>query len=283
MVEKYGWNNQLIKMGFHLSLFTRKIDHLHYLQVLYHAVVENMWDLPCTFYSEQYPNSSIYSVCVYSKPALVFRVRLAYLGEERFNRAMKKYFEKWKYRHPDYYDLKEIFETETGEDLSWAFDDMIDGNKLPDYKIDKVECENPGEKYETTVLIKNSSTGMTPVYIEAYSKKDTILRKWVKSEGKLFTFNFVLKNKPTQVVIDPYQYIPEYTHVNNSLKPRVEIASSFKPKKKNKFTIFALPFIWYNNMDALTSGICAFRGFSMPIQNNYGLKLGYSFARKKLT
>ena len=282
MVEKYGRNNQLLKMNFPINLFTRNIDHLYYLQVQYYIAIENMWDLPCTLYSEQYPTNILYSVCAYSKPAIIFRGLLAYLGEEKFNKAMKIYFEKWRYKHPNFYDLKNIFENATKEDLSWAFNDMIDGNKLPSYTIDRVKHEKQEGKYKTTVLIKNLGAAVTPVYIEAYSKKDTILKKWIKPERKTFTFEFISEKKPTQITIDPYQYIPEYTYVNNSMKPKIEIAPFFKPEKKNKFTVSVLPFIWYNNMDGLTSGIYAFRGFSMPVQNNYGLKLGYSFTEKKL-
>lgn len=73
-----------------------------------------------------------YGTMVYGKTALVMKQLAAYLGQERFDACMQRYFEDWKFKHPGPDDLRLSFEQESGEDLSWAFVDMVQTTKKVD-------------------------------------------------------------------------------------------------------------------------------------------------------
>jgi aminopeptidase N len=76
-----------------------------------------------------------YGTIMYMKTATVFDYLKAYLGDTVFDDCMHKYFDKWKFKHPQPDDLRKIFEKETGKDLSWFFDDLIKTTKRVDYKV----------------------------------------------------------------------------------------------------------------------------------------------------
>ena len=71
-----------------------------------------------------------YGVIVYGKSTLIFDYLESYLGTPAFDKVMKKYFESWKYKHPQPEDLKKLFESETGKNLNWFFDDLLKTDKI---------------------------------------------------------------------------------------------------------------------------------------------------------
>ena len=90
-----------------------------------------------------------YGAIVYGKTALVWDYLMAYLGEEKMDVIMKKYFEKWKFKHPQPSDLKKIMHELTGLDLNWFFDGMINSNDKLDYKIQSFQKRE--EKLEVKI------------------------------------------------------------------------------------------------------------------------------------
>ncbi len=97
----------------------------------------------------------------YDKPAFLLRYLEAYLGTEVFDATMHKYYEVWKFKHPRPQDVKRLFETETGKDLSWFFGDLIGTTKRLDYAVKSLK-EVDG-KYELTVVNKGAIQAPFPV------------------------------------------------------------------------------------------------------------------------
>lgn len=80
-----------------------------------------------------------YGTIVYAKSALVFDQLFAYLGDELFDRCMQAYYEEWKFRHPQPEDVRRVFERESGQGLSWMFDELIGTTRKVDVKALKVK------------------------------------------------------------------------------------------------------------------------------------------------
>jgi hypothetical protein len=137
-VEKMYPNNRLLgkyadmRFAHWFDLNQYKHRMLYELWYLYNAAKHQ--DQPIELPAYLYTGNN-YGGIVYSKTALAFNYLQAYVGEEKMDEAMQRYFEEWKFKHPTPADFRKIMEETTGKDLTWFFDDVINTTKKTDYKI----------------------------------------------------------------------------------------------------------------------------------------------------
>ena len=228
-----------------------------------------------------------YGGIVYHKTALVFDYLLAYIGEEKFDKAMQRYFEEWKFKHPQPEDLRKILEEESGKNLSWFFDDLINTTKLLDYKILKAKKQENGT-YDVT--LKNTGGISAPLNI--CGTKDTTLLSIVWYDG--------FEDKQTlslpagdydRIRIDCLRDMPEVNRNNNILKTRglfkkVEplklqfLGSADHPEKSQ---IFYLPIIGWNKYNALMGGFAFYNNLFPQKKLEYVVMPLYSFGTKDIS
>ena len=159
-----------------------------------------------------------YGGIVYSKTAIVFDYLMAYLGENLYDKCMKRYFEEWKFKHPQPNDLRRIFEEETNKDLNWFFDGLIKSTGKIDYKIagSKKDTANP----ENILLkIRNKGKIYGPFSISGVKNGEILNTQWYEPIG---TKKFVpfTKGDFDNYRIDAQLDIPEIKRKNNTLKTR---------------------------------------------------------------
>jgi hypothetical protein len=107
---------------------------------------------PLTTHADHFQTNRAYSMAAYVK-GHVFLTQLAYIiGEENFRRAMLRYFDTWKFKHPTPNDLLRIMEKESGMELDWFLEYFRHTTKRPDYGIAAVEKAN---RKETRILLEN--------------------------------------------------------------------------------------------------------------------------------
>jgi hypothetical protein len=141
MQTKYPNNQRMSDMarGMADKLHIENLNHQD-MSTFTHASVAGLGlDQPIELPSEDYTNLN-YGAIVYSKTGLIFLYLKDYLGEEAFDKAMQAYYEEWHYKHPQPADIKATLERETGKDLSWLFEDLIQTTKQIDYKIQRCQC-----------------------------------------------------------------------------------------------------------------------------------------------
>jgi hypothetical protein len=112
-----------------------------------------------------------YFFTAYTKSALWMRKLERDLGRETFDRAMKDYYETWKFRHPDRKDFQETITRSSGRDLDSNFA-MIDQKGLVDpepkrpvklvplYRIEKTFNYRP--IFMTPIVGYNTFNGIMP-------------------------------------------------------------------------------------------------------------------------
>jgi hypothetical protein len=149
-----------------------------------------------------------YGVIVYFKSALAYNYLLEFLGEEEFDRIMQKFFRDWHFRHPGPDDLRQAFEKESGKDLSWFFDDIVNTKKTIDYSILRYS--------KNKVLVKNKGQISSPLYLSAISdgQKSSVWypgfsgKQWLDVPGK----------EADKVVLFDSLWIPELKNKNNAIR-----------------------------------------------------------------
>jgi hypothetical protein len=60
-----------------------------------------------------------YGVNAYERSAYVYSYLASYIGEDKFDEAIRALFDKWKFKHPDIGDLAEEIALTTGENCEW--------------------------------------------------------------------------------------------------------------------------------------------------------------------
>jgi aminopeptidase N len=90
-------------------------------------------------HSDHYVSNTAYSVASYIKGA-VFLQQIKYIiGEEQFNRGLLKYFDTWKFKHPNPNDVIRIFEKESNLELDWFKEYFVYSLNTIDYGVKSVD------------------------------------------------------------------------------------------------------------------------------------------------
>lgn len=194
---------------------------------------------------------------VYSKTAIIFDYLMAYLGEELFDKCMQKYFDTWKFKHPQPEDIRKIFQETTGKNLSWFFDDLIKTTKKIDYKISGISSETNGFELN----IKNSGQVVSPFSVTAIKNNIATQTLWYEGFQGTQKVNFPTDDYD-KFKIDYLEDIPEMNRSNNTIKTKglFKKAEPFKFQilgsldNADKTQLFYSPIVGWNNYDKTMIG-----------------------------
>ncbi len=107
---------------------------------------------PLSTHADHFHTNRAYSVAAYVK-GHVFLTQLAYIiGEDVFRKAMLRYFDTWKFKHPTPNDLLRIMEKESGLELDWFLEYFVYTTKRADYGVSSVEKAN---RKQTSIRLEN--------------------------------------------------------------------------------------------------------------------------------
>jgi len=195
---------------------------------------------PLSIHADHFVTNAAYSVASYVK-GHAFLTQLQYvMGKPAFDRGMLRYFDTWKFKHPNPNDFIRVMEKESGLELDWYKEYMVNTTHLADYGIKTVEKE--GKKKTKVVLekigimpmpldvvvtYKNGSKELfnIPLRIMRGAKqaefkdmKFTLLNDWPWTNPD---YSFVIDEKIKKVVkveIDPSKRMADANGDNNSLE-----------------------------------------------------------------
>jgi len=159
-----------------------------------------------------------YGAIVYSKSAITFDYLMQYVGKEKFDEAMKFYYEQWKFKHPYPEDLIKTLQYYFNADLNWFVADMLVTKKKIDYKI---VAHKQFEDRSHAIVIKNVKKVSAPVSVSGI--KDGRLVGTVWYNGIPNKSKRVIEFPPSEVDefrIDYGEYIPEINRKNNSIRTK---------------------------------------------------------------
>ncbi|MEP1781013.1 M1 family metallopeptidase [Reichenbachiella sp.] len=183
----------------------------------------------------------------YNKGAAVLHMLRNYLGDEAFFSGLRKYLQDNAYNSVEIAQLRLAFESVTGEDLNWFFDQWYFFAGHPELEV--------RHKYENDTLTLNVSQIQTedevpifrlPVFIDIW-KGDKLFSYPVVIKDAYETYQFPMNEKPDAVIFDSgRQLLAEIDHPKSeqeyyaqfvkdrSLVSRIETMDSlyaFKDKK----------------------------------------------------
>jgi aminopeptidase N len=231
-----------------------------------------------------------YGLVYYKTGVMLYNLQYV-LGEELFGKAMRYYFDKWKFCHPYPEDFRQSIIEYTKVDLNWFFDQWMETTKYIDYGIKKVKKEKiklyPGKDYfgkgyDYSITIERKGRMHMPLdirimaadssfqYIQIpntwFVKKTSasVLEKWYGWDllKPTYTFSVSLPAKLKTVEIDPSKQLADKDRTNNSYGK-----TGFRqwqwdhkvgnPTRWDRQRNFVRPALWYNGRDGAQVGVRA--------------------------
>lgn len=132
---------------------------------------------PLSTHADHYMTNRAYGVGSYVK-GQVFLKQLEYvIGQSAFDKALLDYYDTWKFKHPNPNDFIRIFEKNSGLELDWYKEYMVNTTHYIDYAVDTI-INNKG----TTIQL--SRVGKMPMPVD-------VLVETV--DGKKYMYNIPLQ------------------------------------------------------------------------------------------
>ncbi len=188
------------------AMFSTPNTHLGSYQS-YFALVASGLQEPASQHSDHFNTNRAYSTAAYSIGA-VFATQMKYvIGTENFYKGMKKYYNTWKFRHPEPNDFIRVMEKTSGLQLHWYLRYWIYTTKRIDYGISDI-IESEGSTFATLQRI-----GEMPMPIDL-----VVTYKDGNKELFYISVNELMGNKPVEDVtmkrneLDAWPWVnPSYT------------------------------------------------------------------------
>jgi len=125
---------------------------------------------PLTTHADHFNSNFAYSLAAYVKGEVFLNQMDYIIGKEAFSKGLLRYFETWKFKHPNANDVIRIFENQSGLELDWYKEDFVFSTRTIDYAIDSVAEQ---DDKDTRVDIKRIGLMAMPLdIVVTYSNGD---------------------------------------------------------------------------------------------------------------
>ncbi|MBT8190498.1 MAG: M1 family metallopeptidase, partial [Bacteroidia bacterium] len=99
-------------------------------------------DEPLSTHADHFTSNQAYGVAAYTKGS-VFLKQLEYIiGKDNFEKGMKRYYEEWKFKHPNVNDFIRVMEKVSDLELDWYKEYWVNTTHTIDYGINGIREEN---------------------------------------------------------------------------------------------------------------------------------------------
>jgi hypothetical protein len=156
---------------------------------------------PLSTHSDHFKTNTAYSVASYVK-GHIFLSQLEYIiGETAFRAGILRYFDTWKFKHPNANDFIRIMEKESGLELDWYREYFVNTTYLPDYAVEGVRPSENGK----SAIVRLTNEGGMPMPLDV---------KVTYDNGKTEFFNIPLRimrgHKPLKIQGQEAQLLPDW-------------------------------------------------------------------------
>ena len=104
----------------------------------YYRIVDAGIEEPMHIHADHYEFNSAYGMASYTKGAIYLHQLGYIIGDDLLQRSLKRFFDEWKFRHPDGIDFMRIAEQESGIELKWYHEYWVETTRTIDYAIGSV-------------------------------------------------------------------------------------------------------------------------------------------------
>ncbi|MCA8831404.1 M1 family metallopeptidase [Hymenobacter pini] len=234
-----------------------------------------------------------YGLMVYGKTPVLLNYLAGYLGQEKFDEAMRTYFQRWQFRHPYPADMQAVFEETTGQKLDWFFKDMLGTQNHYEVALSDMLVQ----KGTVKVLVRNDSPAPLAVPVASLDAQGKVLEtQWTpvfggtdddeKDETQL---NF-RREGVAAVVIDPGYLTPQLNRRDDMRQLEgsfptwdpLQVKPLASPERWDRHFINWAPALGANTSDKFMLGAAFYTNLITPKRLNFLAMPMYSFNQKEL-
>ena len=168
---------------------------------------------PLSTHSDHFSTNQAYGVGSYTKGA-IFLSQLGYIiGDDILFKSLRRYYNEWKFKHPDKIDFIRIVEKESGLELDWYIDYWIGTTHKIDYSLEIIDSK----KDFVTIEIKRLEKMPMPIDIEItyYDNSKKLIYiplSIMRGEKNFENYNFV-------------DILPDWEWVNESYRLDIDVTN----------------------------------------------------------
>ncbi len=159
---------------------------------------------------------NIFSSIVYDKGAWAVHMLRGVLGDSLFFAGVNAYYHsQYQYAAATTEDFKNVFESATGVELDWFFDEWIYGEYRPNYHWSYWEEPSDTGGYDVFLHVAQVQTSDPQVFtmpvdffFDLSSWPDDTLTLWIDKRSSLFKFNF--PSTVSTIKLDPSDWVLKY-------------------------------------------------------------------------
>lgn len=116
----------------------------------YFSLANSGKEEPMSTHADHFNTNRAYGSASYSKGAVSI-AQLGYIiGEQARDEGLLRYFNQWKFKHPDLNDFIRVMEKTSGLELDWYYEYFVNTTHTIDYAVDSVS----GDETKTSVQLK---------------------------------------------------------------------------------------------------------------------------------
>ncbi len=201
----------------------------------YVRYAESGYEEPLTTHSDHFFSNYGYGRSAYTKGAVLLAQLRYIMGDEAWRLAMLRYFDSWKFKHPNDNDFFRIMEKESGLELDWYREYFVFSTKTIDYGVKSIESLDAGKSQITLERVRlmpmpldvkvvfgdgTEKAFNIPLRIMRGHKKagnTTILEDWPWTHPE---YSFEVEGEVVEVIIDPEEGMADVDRSNNRLSAR---------------------------------------------------------------
>ena len=212
-----------------------------------------------SYLSEGY---NVYRQNAYTKASLMLQSLQYVLGKETFDKVMQTYFTRWKLKHVNEKQFRDVAKEVSGQDLDWFFDQWLHKSFYTDYALKKwTKKQLTDGNYEVTLDIVNRGMMQYPLDIDIVlengdyfrTRWNNFLYRW-KDE-----FKFTVPMEPKKIILDPDNQTLDIDLTNNySGLPPHRICFDWPGMNYNPRSAYVVrwrPVLQYHEKDGFKPGI----------------------------
>ncbi|OAV42926.1 M1 family metallopeptidase [Lewinella sp. 4G2] len=194
-----------------------------------------------------------YWIQAYSKPAMALQELEAFIGRERLDEAMRTYFDRWSFRHPQPEDVFSVFEEVLGPEVSPWFTQAMTTTLTSDWKVSRLAdgqsaLSHSGPRSAPAAAQKETLTGEKIGLPPVLPKNDAVLEAGEDAVAVVLPAD----DNPLDLKIGN----------NRSGARKLALGLGIGAESAERARVYLLPIIGYNIHDGVQAGLVAHnRGF----------------------
>ncbi len=164
------------------------------------------YEEPLSIHSDHFNTNSAYGVAAYTKGGVLLGQLKYIMGEPAFKNALLRYYDTWKFKHPNANDFIRVMEKESGLELDWYKEYFVYTTHTIDYAIDSLGTDQ----------IYLSRKGVMPMPVD-------VLVTYENGSKELFTIPLCLMRGTKKEVLQGIKFTaaPRWYWTNPTYKLKV--------------------------------------------------------------